>query len=306
MTAAEIAEALGDARHEGRAWRCRCPLHGGRSLIVRDGDGGCILVTCWAGCDRLDVLAELRRRGLLDGHEDFAPRIVLPPRRDDDAWRTARALTIWHQARPATGTIVETYLRSRGISPGVLPETLRFHPECCRPRDDQGNFLPPLPAMVALVEHAQRGPVAVHVTYLRPDGSAKADIPKKNQKASFGPIGGGAIRLSAVEPDSWVAIGEGIETTLSVMQACSLPGWAALSAAGIERLVSRPEVAMVLICADNDANGVGERAARTAAERFLREGRKVRIAMPPEPGADFNDVLTGRTVAKIKQVRHVA
>jgi len=28
MTAADIAHALGDARREGRTWRCRCPLHG--------------------------------------------------------------------------------------------------------------------------------------------------------------------------------------------------------------------------------------------------------------------------------------
>jgi putative DNA primase/helicase len=67
MNAADIARALGDARREGRTWRCRCPLHGGRSLTLRNGDGGCVLVTCWGGCNRLDVLAELRRRGLLDG-----------------------------------------------------------------------------------------------------------------------------------------------------------------------------------------------------------------------------------------------
>lgn len=62
MTAAAIAAALGDARREGHVWRCRCPLHGGRSLTLRDGEAGRILVTCWGGCDRLDVLAELRRR----------------------------------------------------------------------------------------------------------------------------------------------------------------------------------------------------------------------------------------------------
>jgi hypothetical protein len=27
-----VARALGDARREGR-WRCRCPPHGGRSLL---------------------------------------------------------------------------------------------------------------------------------------------------------------------------------------------------------------------------------------------------------------------------------
>jgi hypothetical protein len=37
VTAAEIAAALGGASREGRDWRCRCPLHSGRSLTLRDG-----------------------------------------------------------------------------------------------------------------------------------------------------------------------------------------------------------------------------------------------------------------------------
>jgi putative DNA primase/helicase len=41
-------------------------------------------------------------------------------------------------------------------------------------------------------------------------------------------------------------------------------------------------------------NGVGERAARTAAQRWLAEGRHVRIAMPPVPGFDWNDVLLNK------------
>jgi hypothetical protein len=47
MTAAPIAAALGEARREGLAWRSRCPLHGGRNLVLRDGDAGRVLVTCW-------------------------------------------------------------------------------------------------------------------------------------------------------------------------------------------------------------------------------------------------------------------
>ena len=47
--------------------------------------------------------------------------------------------------------------------------------------------------------------------------------------------------------------------------------------------------------ADHDASGVGERAAREAAARFLAEGRCVRIAVPPRLGSDFNDLLNGRT-----------
>ena len=32
-------------------------------------------------------------------------------------------------------------------------------------------------------------------------------------------------------------------------------------------------------------------AAQKAAPRWLAEGRRVRIAIPPEPGSDFNDLL---------------
>jgi hypothetical protein len=64
-TAAAIATAL-EGRREGRHWRCRCPIHGGRSLLVRDGDAGRILVFCHGGCEAGEVLVELRRSGVLD------------------------------------------------------------------------------------------------------------------------------------------------------------------------------------------------------------------------------------------------
>jgi putative DNA primase/helicase len=297
MSAADIAYALGDARREGRGWRCRCPLHRGLSLTLRDGDGGRLLAWCFGGCDSRDVLIELRRRGLLDGRATGYRRPSPQTSQREDVARTARALAIWHEARPAVGTIVESYLRRRGILLDAWPAALRFHPACPRPRDEAGNFRRPFPAMVAMVEHVRRGPVAVHATYLRPDGNGKADIPEKQQKASFGPTKGGAVRLGILRADEWLAVGEGIETTLSVAVACAIPGWAALSAGGIRSLVLSREATRVIICADHDASGVGERAAREVAARFLAEGRCVRIAMPPRSGSDFNDLLTGHAQA---------
>jgi hypothetical protein len=40
MSAAAVAAALGDAKREGRNWRCRCPLHGGCRLTLADGRDG--------------------------------------------------------------------------------------------------------------------------------------------------------------------------------------------------------------------------------------------------------------------------
>jgi putative DNA primase/helicase len=147
--------------------------------------------------------------------------------------------------------------------------------------------------MVALVEHVESGPTAIHRTFLRDDGSAKADT--GTDKASLGPVGGGAVRLTPIVPDEWLVVGEGIETTLSVMQACGLPGWAALSAGGIEKLVLPREAPKIIIAIDNDESGRGQQAAQVAAQRWLAEGRCVRAAIPPGAG-DFNDILTEKPI----------
>jgi putative DNA primase/helicase len=67
MTAADIAAAVGDARREGRGWRSRYPLHGGRGLTLRDGDGGPLPVWCFGGCDPLSMYSPKDRRGLRKG-----------------------------------------------------------------------------------------------------------------------------------------------------------------------------------------------------------------------------------------------
>lgn len=82
------------------------------------------------------------------------------------------------------------------------------------------------------------------------------------------------------------------------MIATGWPGWAALSAGGIERLILPDEARDIVIAADHDANGVGERAARKAALRWAAEGRRVRLVIPDRIGADFNDLL--------REMRHAA
>jgi putative DNA primase/helicase len=296
-TAGEIAGALGAPCRAGPWWRCRCPVHGslGATLALRDGERG-LIVKCFAGCDPRDVLAELRRRQLIEGPcapQHRAQPISAGARTDNDARRIAWARRMWDAARDARGTPVAAYLAGRGITIAP-PPSLRWAPRC-RHREARAH----LPAMVALVEHVERGVVGLHRTYLTDDYC-------RRDRASLGPIAGGAVRLGAVRPDQWLVIGEGIETTFSVMQSCDLPGWAALSAGGITRLILPPEARMILVAADNDANGIGERAARVAATRWLAEGRRVRIAMPPRPGSDMADVLAGRAHARIEAVHDVA
>ena len=297
MTAAEIAAALGGAQRSGAWWRCRCPVHGSRgaTLAIRDGERG-LIAECFAGCDWRDVLAALKQRRMFGfdsvGDGTFRQFAVRP---SDSAARIAAARRIWDRAREASGTPVADYLGGRGITMPI-PLSLRWAPALRRPDGIRG------PAMVAIIEHIERGVVGVHRTWLgREDGAPRW---RRRDRATLGPIGGGAVRLAPA--GELLMIGEGIETCLAAMQATGLPAWAALSTSGMVALVlpPLPRDATVVILADHDANGAGERAAQAAAARWLAEGRRVRIAMPPEPGSDFNDVLMGRAYARITEPNH--
>ena len=64
-----------------------------------------------------------------------------------------------------------------------------------------------------------------------------------------------------------------------------------MSSSGLINLALPDEVREIVIAADHDENGVGERAANAAAKRWHSEGRKVEITMPTSPGSDWLDVL---------------
>jgi hypothetical protein len=190
----------------------------------------------------------------------------------------ARAL--WRRTTPVQGPfippIVANYLCvARGYT-GTIPMVLRQLQAAKHP---SGTFTP---AVVALVQHVDNGPVAVHRTFLRADGSGKADLDP--DKMTLGPSKGAVVQSCASRRS---AVSEGIESALSYMQATGVPTWAALSAVGIRNLILPPDVAEVIIAADPDP--VGIMAARAAARRWLDEGRSVRIARPPV-GFDFNDL----------------
>src|SRR3546814_19159592 len=87
------------------------------SLSIRQGDRG-ILVTCFAGCDREDVLRELRRVPLRQRYSY----------RDTPARASGNAARLWEEGLPIPGTLAERYLTLRRLAPPV--DDLRFHPRC--------------------------------------------------------------------------------------------------------------------------------------------------------------------------------
>jgi hypothetical protein len=177
---------------------------------------------------------------------------------------------------------VAHYLAGRSITI-TPPPVLRWAPSLRRL--DGGHS----PGIVARVDNVDGQLVGVHRTWLVCDATG---IWRRHGRATLGLIGGGAARLAPTADT--LLIGEGIETCLAAMQATAMPAWAALSTSGMVGLVLPTEVRQVIILADHDSSGAGEHAARVAAQRWLAEGRRVWIAMPPEPGTDFNDVLVGR------------
>ncbi len=171
---------------------------------------------------------------------------------------------------------MQTYFQARAIGAGI-PDVVRYLPEARHPSGQRA------PAMVALVEHVRHGPVAVHRTFLRYDGRGKAAVDPV--RMTLGPCKGAAVRLAPAGPV--LAVGEGLESSLSYMEGSGIPTWCALSADGIRNLVLPPAVRTVVIAADPDP--VGLIAVRAAARRWLGENRRVRIARPPI-GLDFNDI----------------
>ncbi len=289
--AADVARALGGAVKNGAGWLCRCPVPGhgqGRgdrtpSLSITDGERG-LLVRCFAGCDPRDVLQELRTRGL---HDRLGDTLTQLKAFDEASTKRTAAHRIWQAAVPPAGTLVETYLRSRGLDLPAGCRSIRFAPSLRHPSGSAW------PAMIAAVQGPDGRFSGCHRTYLRPDGAGKALV--NPSRMSLGAVATGAARLA--EAADGMLIGEGIETVLAGMQLSGRPGWAALSTSGLKRLVLPDHVKSVTILVD--ADDPGEMAAAQAAGRWVGEGRAVRLARPPSLCGDFNDALaSGGTVQR--------
>jgi hypothetical protein len=285
--ASSVTKSFGGHWH-GRYGAAPCPIcqperrKGQNALTLADGSNGRLMLNCKkSGCAFLDILAAA---GLRSGTYTPPDPATIAQRkaqqRADAEKRATQAKRLWEEAQPITGTIAETYLRGRGIT-CELPETLRFHRACWH-----GPTAKRWPAMVGAVQGANLP--AVHRTYLRPDGSGKADI--EPPKAMLGGTQGGAVRLAdGLGP---LVVAEGIETALSLASGLlRTPAtvWAALSTSGIRGLNLSPVASRLTIAPDGDAPG--HEAANALAERAHALGWQVSL-LPAPDGRDWNDILT--------------
>jgi putative DNA primase/helicase len=201
--------------------------------------------------------------------------------------RVRDALTWFGEAGPLIGSPAWAYLASRRVA-GVIPDdgtVLRFHPRC--PFNSQRT-----PALVALFRDIRSDePRAIHRRSLSPAGKALGHW------VAYAPTAGAAIKLcpsDAISHAAELAVGEGVETTLSGMQCGFEPAWAVGDAGHLGGFPVLDGVSTLTILVDNDDNGRGQRAALQCSERWTDAGRTVERVTPVAAGADLNDVTTCR------------
>jgi len=190
-----------------------------------------------------------------------------------------KALALWRMSLPARGSIIETYLQSRGIMIEP-PATIRFllpvkkgwHPAMIAAFGVPGE---PEPGTLEIPDANVRG---VHLTLLKPDGSDKVGTDR--DKFTVGPSLGAPIVLAHVNDALGMAITEGIEDALSVHQATGLGAWAAGSWNRMPPLAAAvPDYAeAVTIFAHNDPDG--RKGAAQLATALISRAATARIEMP--------------------------
>jgi len=296
---------LSHGRREGRYWRIG-DVHNtpGRSLYVRLHGAG---VGRWVDAatgeygDLLDLIGLSQRLDRLgDALEEARSFLSLPraaveapkrwePRVPIGSPEAARRL--FARSRPIAGTLVEAYLRTRGIPEIRDTAFLRFQPLCWyRDADDR---LTTGPALVAAVTDREGRITGVQRTWLDPSGRGKAAMAAPRR--ALGHLLGNGVRFGTAL--DVLAAGEGIETMLALRTALpSLPMVAALSAGHLAALRFPPPLRRLYIARDNDAAGYA--AAERLERRAEATGIEARILTPLF--GDFNDDLRACGVAAVR------
>jgi hypothetical protein len=260
--------------------------HGDLLDVIR---GSCGLV------DFYDVTEEARRFLRLPRSERKSDsRSRLPP---VPIGSSESARRLFSMSQPIADTVVETYLRRRGITNLYGIDSLRFHPRCYyRPGADAPTEI--WPAMIAAVTDLQGRITGAHRTWLDPSGRDKA--PVDTPRRAIGHLLGNAVRFGLVS--DVMAAGEGIETMLSlrcVMSSMAMV--AALSAAHLGAILFPATLRRLYIVRDDDRAGDG--AMKALIDRTRVAGIEA-IVLSPQCG-DFNEDLRNFGINALRAVLRI-
>lgn len=192
-----------------------------------------------------------------------------------------RAQRLWSRCLPARSTLVETYLRHRGL---VLPETdeVRFHPRCWHdPREEHW------PAMVSAVRDRATGRlIGAHRTYLSRDGRRKAPMAPDHQRRLLGSQYDGAAFVLGYEPAvEHVNAGESVEEAIAVWMLTGSYTIGLLNAGILGGFRPYGAMTRATLFLNHDHGGLA--AGQKAASRY----RCLNLLSPGWLGADWNDLV---------------
>lgn len=272
-----------------------CPLCGGKDRFRwdnRDGQGTYICSQCGAG-DGMKLAIEYTGKPFKDVARMIdemvgnvkADAIPAKPVLTDEQRRNALRDTYKATQPVEAGDLVHRYLATRGVEELIYPDALRFAPKL---RDGEGGIRP---CMIAMVAGPDGKPVSMHRTFLKPDGSGKAEMASPRKMMPGELPEGSSIRLGEYVAGGPLGIAEGIETALSASAIYGLPVWAAINSAILKKWLPPEGCQEVAIFGDNDPKFGGQAAAWALAHRLAVKGFEVSVKIPDEPGTDWNDVL---------------
>lgn len=257
----------------------------GKFTDAATGEHGDLLDVIRESCGLVDFtdVVEEARRFLSLPHPEPDPRSRKRATAPAPPGSVGAARRLFDMSQPITGTLVQSYLRKRGITDLRGTANLRFHPRCYY-RPDEHSPTETWPAMIAAVTDLAGKIPGAHRTWLDPRRHDKAllDTPRR----AMGDLLGNAVRFGT--GDEVMAAGEGIETVLSLRQVLpDLPMLAALSAAHLAAILFPDTLRRLYIVRDNDSAGDGARD--TLIERANAAGIEAIVISPSL--SDFNEDL---------------
>lgn len=292
---------LSSGRREGGYWLVGDARNTpGRSMYVRLKDTPKGPAGKWTDAatnehgDLLDVIRE--SCGLLDFKDvtdEARTFLSLPPPEPESRQQPRQspaphgspeaAHRLVRMSQPIYGTLVQAYLRERGITDLRGTGSLHFHPRCYY-RPDEHSPTETWPAMIAAVTDLDGRITGAHRTWLDPRRPDKAPI--DTPRRAMGDLLGNAVRFGI--GGEVMAAGEGIETVLSLRQVLpDMPMLAALSAAHLAAILFPDTLRRLYIVRDNDP--AGDRARDSLIARAASAGIEA-IVLSPALG-DFNEDL---------------
>jgi putative DNA primase/helicase len=212
---------------------------------------------------------------------------------------------IWKNSIPMSdkrSSVAQQYLRSRKLEGAALTPHIRYHPGMAY-RNEEGAIIDFYPTILSRVYDNNGKPLTIHRTYLdrSTGGKANCEEPKKLMPVPdlWASNVGRVIPVTDVGNRRLLGITEGIETAIAASLATNMSVWATVSATPLPKFVPPAGVETLVIFADLDRSGTGEKAAKELVKNLKASGWKgrVEIALPNQSlltdgksGVDWADV----------------